>query len=160
MKKQKKLTVLCGIPGSGKTFYVQNSKSSYDVVLSMDAIRGELCEGNISDQSRNAEVAQLFLSRLNDALSNDNVTNIVVDNTNYNRKNRKPILELVKKFPECMVTAIVFQTPHEVSRERNSSRDRTVPEFVLDRMIRGFEPPTEDEGFHIIHHRYSLVYNK
>jgi len=41
---------------------------------------------------------------------------------------------------------LFFAIPIEVVKERNKNRDRVVPEYVIDRMFKNIEIPTEEEG--------------
>lgn len=114
------------------------------LVVSSDAIRKELY-GSEEDQSHNQEVFNEVFKRTRAALADD--LHVIVDSTNLSRKRR---IAFLKQFKDCEKRATVFAIPVEVCCERNNSRERTVPQYVMDRMYRSFEPPHWVEGFNSI----------
>jgi predicted kinase len=143
------LYMICGIPGSGKsTLSNQLRFENHDAVyICPDEIRKELT-GNMIDQTKNNQVFGIVFKRLKDAMIDGKT--IIYDATNYNRKNRSGILDIAKQF-NYNVVVYEMSTPHDVSRERNKKRDRVVPDFVLDKMINGYQPPsTSSEYIHKI----------
>lgn len=148
MNKTETLLMTIGIPGSGKTSLVKKlqSESPASVTICPDDIRLELT-GNMADQSKNGKVFQIVSQRMKEAMIDGKT--IIYDATNYNRKNRKLALSLAKQF-DYDVIGYEMSTPHDVSKERNAKRDRTVPDFVMDRMIAGYVSPSKDEGFNTI----------
>lgn len=116
-------------------------KDSSIVIMSSDAIRKELY-GSEEDQSHNREVFNEVFKRTRAALAND--LHVIVDATNLSRKRR---IAFLKQFNNCEKRATVFAIPFEVCCERNNSRERTVPQYAMDRMYRSFEPPHWAEGF-------------
>ena len=143
--------VLCGTPGSGKStwFKNQNFPANQTVRVSMDDIREELT-GDVTDQSKNAEVAIEAKSRWEKALVSG-VPIVVWDATNTRRKYRKPLITVAKDNGYETV-CVWFDLPLEVAKKRNAGRDRVVPEHVLERMYNSLQqiPPSRDEGFDII----------
>lgn len=73
-----------------------------------------------------------------------NDLHVIVDSTNLSRKRR---IAFLKQFNNCEKRATVFAIPFEVCCEHNNSRERTVPQYAMDRMYRSFEPPHWAEGF-------------
>jgi predicted kinase len=69
-----------------------------------------------------------------------------VDATHLTRKERKPYLQLAKKYG-YEAQAIFLDVPLEVCQRRNRRRKRRVPEDVMERMARRLVPPTREEGF-------------
>ena len=139
------LTVLVGLPASGKTTYTKDIKenSPNSVVLSSDEIRGKLL-GSVQDQSNNEEVFNhLYMVMQSNLLT---FNNVVIDATNITRKTRAKIFERLRNIP-CKVIAVVFATPYSVCLERNKNREKSVPERVIERMYKGFQFPQKFEGF-------------
>ena len=123
-------------------------KDSSIVIVSSDAIRKELY-GSEEDQFHNQEVFNEVFKRTRAALAND--LHVIVDATNLSRKRR---IAFLKQFNNCEKRATVFAISFGVCCERNNSRERTVPQYAMDRMYRSFEPPHWAEGFdriNIIH---------
>lgn len=61
------LTVMCGIPGSGKSYYIRKNLADA-VVISPDLIRKKMT-GDVSSQSRNASVFDTAYEQLEKALA-------------------------------------------------------------------------------------------
>ena len=135
---------LVGIPASGKT--TQRNAMAGTPYVSMDEIRKELT-GSISDQTRNKEVSELAFKRWADLLEANPM--VILDNTNYNRKNRKKFLQIAKSHG-AICQAFVFFVTLEEAKRRNANREVVVPEHVIERMYNNFEYPTAEEGFDVI----------
>lgn len=134
------LKMLIGLAGAGKSTYTE--KFPNDVVVSSDAIRQEVF-GDVNDQSHNGEVFNIFIKRAREALKAG--SDVILDATNLRRKYRQGILEQMPK--DCEKVAVVFATPFERCLEQNRQRERHVPEHVMWKMYKSFEPPHVAEGF-------------
>ncbi len=135
--------MLVGIVGSGKSTLCKTLVVEKNAVLiSSDAIRLEVC-GNMTDQSKNGLIfTKIIPERIAAAVKAG--SNIVYDATNYNRKSRREMLTLARSHG-CKTIAHVMQTPFDECRRRNTARtERVVPEFVLDKMIAGWEAPDKN----------------
>lgn len=146
--------MLCGLPGSGKSYFAENmSKNNYNV-FSSDTIRG-LLFGDESIQKDNNEVFKLLHKLLKADLKNGN--NTIYDATNINFKRRKAFLnELNQAKIDCKKICILFATPIQDCIERNYKRDRVVPKEVIYRMYKDFCFPSMFEGWDEIR----IVWNK
>lgn len=133
------LTVLCGLPASGKSTYAEKTN---EIVISSDAIRAEL--GDINDQSRNEEVFSIAYKRLRTELKKGN--NVVFDACSVSRKSRRAILHQVSGI-DCYKKCVIIYQPIDECKKRNIKRDRTIPANVIDRMVRNFDTPAKFEGF-------------
>ena len=142
-----------GIPGSGKSYWIK-SQTGYTVV-SPDDIRREM-GGDVSDQSKNAQVWALAKQRTLSALNRGQ--NVILDATNVDSQYRKLF---ISGLPDCIMKAKVFDVDPEVAKARihkdlEQGRDRSVvPDHVIDRMYEGFkstvdENQLEAEGFQVI----------
>lgn len=142
-----KLILLVGIPGSGKTTYavkyIDNNPNT--VHLSSDKIRAELW-GDEATQGDNNEVFSLMQSRTIEALNNGK--SVIYDATNVTRKDRAYIISLCPK--HVKIEAHVVWAPIETCIERDTARERTVGKAVIDKMLKRFQSPFYDEGFHDI----------
>lgn len=154
MKKntKNKMLIICGPPGSGKSTYakqlfaqeIEQNGGHDPCVINADKMRGQLC-GDESDQSKNAYIFNTLIPNLIKDAAKDNM-DIIVDNTNYNRKNRKNLIKLGKELG-YFIEAHVLVVSREVCKERNANRARHVPDFVIDRQFDGWQDPTLEEGF-------------
>lgn len=136
--------MMVGFPGSGKSWYAGN-KLLNAVVHSSDAIREEIL-GDVTDQSNQ----QLVFQTLHDRVLSDLRAgrDVVYDATNINYKRRMGFLQRVTAVNHQIWKVCVFMaTPYDKCVERNKSRDRTVPESVIDRMYRKIDIPMKAEGW-------------
>ena len=138
-----KLILLCGIPGSGKTFYAERIKDSYSYIvhLSSDTIRKELY-GDESIQGNPSEVFSLMQNRAIEFLNNG--YDVIYDATNITRKDRASIIAKCPKF--ARIKCHIIWAPIEICIERDAARERTVGKEVIDRMLKRFQAPYYDEG--------------
>lgn len=152
------LTVLVGIPGSGKSTYAKamSASNSRAMWLSSDDIREQLF-GDANCQQDHHKVFSAMQEKAIDLLNNG--FDVIYDATSINRKSRASILEKVPK--HCTKECVIIWAPIDVSIERDRLRDRTVGPEVIDRILRRFEAPFYDEGFDKISvHISDVYYNK
>lgn len=137
------LTVLVGIPGSGKSTYVEKNKQPNEEVLSSDRIRKELLSGE-EDQTNNKLVFDTLYARARDFLSQGK--DVIIDATNISLFERRRVLQ---NFADMQLkrVAIVFETPVEVCIERDEKRQRTVGRAVIEKYARKYQKPRRSEGF-------------
>lgn len=141
------VTLLIGLPASGKSTYATEVKP--DLILSSDKIREELY-GDESRQGNPAEVFSVLYERMEKAIDNGNGSeHIIIDATNMSKRDRSKAIEIAKG-GNHIIRAVVMDTPIAVCIRRNDARERKVPDFVFDRMLRKYEEPSLSEGFDII----------
>lgn len=138
MKRKRKLYILIGAPGSGKSTWAKAQHNA--VILSSDDIRLEKF-GTLDCQDKNNEVFQLLHNRL-DYYAQYTDSNIIYDATNINQRRRKAIFEKHKS--DFEVVAVVFDLPIGKLLENNNKREglAAVPEHVIKRMINNLQWPT------------------
>lgn len=144
---QPTLTVLVGLPGSGKSTYAKRmvDENLNTVWLSSDQIREKL----FGDASCQQDPAKVFSIMQEEAVSLlDRGFNVIYDATSINRKSRAAILDKVPKHvkKEC----VIVWAPVDICIARDNERERTVGPAVIDKMLRRFEAPFYDEGFDVI----------
>lgn len=136
-----RLVVMCGISGSGKTYWAHHFFNGY-TVISSDDIREELY-GDASIQLNPRKVFGILHERVEANLAAG--INTVLDATNLTKKWRKDIIARYKDkaFLICAVT------PVDASRAiyNQMLRDRKVPESIILKQVKQFTMPTEDEGW-------------
>lgn len=142
----KKLIILVGIPGSGKTTLAKKIEARGYLCLNADSIRQELW-GNALDQREPEKVFGILYRQLEEllALGKD----IVIDNTNLNAKQRKPILELATKAGYTDIQLWLLDVPLDLCLERNKNREKAVPDDVVANLfmiLNRTGRPRRDEG--------------
>jgi predicted kinase len=153
--KEKKLYLMCGIPGSGKSYWIRENTSGNDVaVISRDEIRFSVLSDDDEYFSREHTVWRLYVTKAQEALDNPTIKDVVLDATHLNEASRKKILNaLTINKEKVSICSIVMMTPLDVALMRNSKRKGRsyVPERAIRNMYDSFTLPKEDEGFDIIY---------
>ena len=133
----KQAIITFGIPGSGKSYWAKNyvgSNESNWVEINLDDCRKAICgdEGNQKVTSDAVKLRDLIMDK-----SIRENKNIIVSDTNLNRKFRN---ELVKKLTDFGydVSIKVFDVDFETCKQRNNDRARVVPHNAMIRMWEHF----------------------
>lgn len=137
--------ILCGIPGSGKSFWAQHHIKPGAAYISRDTIRFSLLKEGEPYFSHENEVYDVLWDQINGALSDGR--DVFVDQTSLNKKSRKFLIDHLTGYNK--INVIWFDTPLEVALERNEQRKglAKVPRGQIRRMYYSFEEPTFEEGF-------------
>jgi protein phosphatase len=149
------LVVLIGASGSGKSTFARRHFKQTEVINS-DFCRG-LVSDDENDQAATNDAFEVLHFIAAKRLENARLT--VIDATNVRREDRKPLLDLARKY-HCLPVAIVLNLPEQVCWERNQGRsDRGFGRHVirghrqqLRRSLRGLKR----EGFRYIYRLESV----
>jgi predicted kinase len=148
----KKLYVLVGVPGSGKSTWIKNQEWAKDIpVVSTD----HFIETYAEQQGKTYnEVFDEWMPKAVKLMANQvhickaNNTDIIWDQTSTTIGARRKKLNMC---PEYYKIAVVFKTPdeEELQRRLNSRIGKAIPENVMRSMKDQLnnEPPTLAEGF-------------
>ena len=142
--------MLVGIPGCGKSTYAQAMAESYGYVwISSDKIREELY-GSEEIQGNPKDVFAKMYERTIDSLNEGRY--VIYDATNIKRKDRMNLLDAIKRTvkKKVFLKCSYFAVDPAICKERNSKRERVVPEEVIDKMLKSFEVPVFKEGWDYI----------
>jgi predicted kinase len=128
------LVVLIGVPGSGKSSFVQHRYAATHVHVSKDLMK--------SARDKNERQRRLVGEALAQGRS------VVVDNTNVTRADRAPLLQLARQHG-ARVIAFFFDAPPKECAARNALRSGAarVPAVAIWAAARKLQPPAADEGF-------------
>jgi predicted kinase len=132
--------IMVGFPLSGKDSYIKENLD-YLNVISLDDIREEL---NISPREDTSKVAMIAKERAKEYLRKKksfvwNATNIISDT-------RKKLCNLFSSYG-ARVKYIYVEVPYNELILRNKTRDRSIPEKVLNKMIHKFDMIEKCEGY-------------
>jgi predicted kinase len=142
----KRLILLVGIPGSGKTTLSKKLAEKGYTTISADSIRQELY-GDEADQGDPKDVFAVFYERMDKILSSG--ADLVVDNTNLKAQYRQEITERAKPFGYENPQIWVLDIPLNICLKRNSLRDRKVGDDIVTNMFNEFNRngrPKTSEG--------------
>lgn len=145
-----KLYMLIGVPGSGKSTWIQNQNWAADhVVVGTD----EFVE-NYAKQvgSTYNEVFKDYMPKAVELMADQVVQareankNIIWDQTSTTVKSRRRKLNMLRDYEHI---AVVFWTPEkdELARRLANRPGKNIPDDVMRSMIANFKMPTEEEGF-------------
>jgi len=130
-----------GLPGSGKTTWYKRRGVT---PLSSDLLRTILFD-DITEQRYQGLVFSTLRSLLRARLIAKMPWNYV-DATNLSPHERRQWIRMAKSFG-YEVQAVFFDVPLAVCMDRNSKRDRSVSDEVMQKMSERLRPPTFKEGF-------------
>lgn len=145
MKNVKPIFIMmCGLPSSGKSYYAKNLSTEINaIVCSSDELREEMF-GDINNQANNHKLFNELHKRIKNYLRNG--SNVIYDACNINSKRRRSFIQELKNI-DCVKECIIMATPYEQCLRNNASRDRHVPDDVIKRMYKQWEPPYFYENF-------------
>ncbi len=129
--------LLCGLPGTGKDYYVQ--KSGLPMVC-LDEIRKEFKISATDNQGRviveSKERARDFLRKKQPFIWNATCITEMI---------RAKHISLFEDYG-ARVKIVFLETSWETELERNKNRENAVPEYVIEGMLSKFEPPYSYEA--------------
>jgi predicted kinase len=146
------LIMLVGIPTAGKSTFSNDPKYKKYVRVSSDDILQEVAKERQQSYNTvfkgNIRFAQIAMMKVLRQAIEDGKS-IIWDQTNLTKKQRR---EKLKHIPDTYKkTAVYFVVSLETALKRNTQRPgKVIPPEVLERMIKEYELPTNEEGFDTI----------
>jgi len=145
-----KLYVLVGVPGSGKSTWVNNQDWALNCThVSTD----KYVEAYARSVGKTySEVFDEFMPQAVKLMADEVVEarkagkDIIWDQTSTTLASRKRKFNML---PNYHAIAVVFRTPEaeELDRRLKGRIGKNIPKHVMDQMINGWDEPTEEEGF-------------
>lgn len=152
------LIMMCGLPGSGKSTFAENSitvtsgvRQYKPVIHSSDGLRKEIYGNESTQGDANKVFGELHKRIKNDLIAGKDV---VYDATNISKKFRIQFLNELKNI-SCTPICLCMMTSYETCLNNNKKRDRQVPIEVVKRMQMNWQPPHYNEGFKEIKYIFS-----
>ena len=148
--KKPTLTIMSGLPRSGKSTWISKNKTDRDVIVSPDIIRKEIF-GHQFHQS-----AENFIWALTDTfllLLAQQRKNIILDAVNMTSSIRYKYKRIVEPYDYKIKLVYLNTKLNECLRRNKNSKDKKVPSDVIINMNTGFSflrPPYDDEFDEII----------
>lgn len=136
------MTVMCGLPGSGKDSWVEqeNAETQDELpVVSLDHWRKKL---NVSPDENQGVVVQAGREQCREFLRSE--TDFVFNATNTTRQIRKLWIDLGADY-NARIKIVYVEPLLEVLLQQNAQRDDSVPDSVIQRLIDKLDPPTLTE---------------
>ncbi len=139
-----------GIPGSGKTTELKKFAEEIGAVyLCADDFR-EVISGDAANQRVTPEAWDLVHRHASLALGEGQ--SVVIDGTFAKQIDRVESVKRYRNSGAATIVALCFEIDVDTAEQRIAGRDRKVPRFVLERMLRELEqnPVSRGDGFDVI----------
>ena len=141
--------MLVGIPTAGKSTFSNQKKYKDYIRVSSDDILQEVAKERQQSYNTvfkaNIRFAQIAMMKVLRKAIEDG-KNIIIDQTNLTKKSRREKLKLIP--PHYKKTAVYFIVDLKTALKRNTQRPgKVIPPEILERMIKEYELPTNEEGF-------------
>lgn len=147
-----RLTVLVGLPGSGKSTLISQAKDAFiystdDYIEGVAVMKGKTYSDVFQDHIKEATAA--MNTRLKDEIAKGG--NVIWDQTNMSDKKRRSILS---QFPKTYTKSCICIRPpsnidewKELKRRLDSRPGKNIPWYIVQSMAASFVAPTKSEGF-------------
>ncbi|QDU93702.1 AAA family ATPase [Lignipirellula cremea] len=137
------VTLMAGLPGSGKDTWLSRNRS-YLPVVSLDDLRQEL---DVDPTDNQGQVAQLARERCRELLRAG--TSFAFNATNTMRTTRGRWLDLFADY-NARLEVVYLEPPLASLLRQNKARSKAVPEPVIRRLADKCEPPTWAECHRLV----------
>ncbi|MBR6253179.1 MAG: ATP-binding protein [Clostridia bacterium] len=144
---EKMLWVMCGIPGSGKSWVAKHilMRGLGWRYISRDEVRFEIVKDDEEYFSHETKVYNEFIRRIKTALNEEGVFNVIVDATHINWASRRKLLKALGLDGDGVICVVVQNEMDEIIENNESRSGRAVvPRAVVRRMSNQMTDPLTD----------------
>ena len=136
------LTLMVGLPASGKSTYTKTKIDNRTKILSTETIKKELF--GFDENPHDNEVFETLCNRAKTLLCQGK--DVLIDANMSNKNDRTKILSCFKDL-NIKRKAIIVETPIEICITQDSSRRNSIGEKLIHEYAKNFSFPTKTEGF-------------
>lgn len=140
----KKIYIASGIPGSGKSTWIQKRVQSLGgLYISRDVIRFSLLNDEDDYFAKEILVFQQFINLIQAGIDTPEVEDIYIDATHLNEKSRRKVLDRLNLTKVDEIIVLFFDVKLSVALNRNAQRKGRayVPETAIQNMYYSLEKP-------------------
>ena len=144
---EKMLWVMCGVPGSGKSWVAKHilMRGLGWRYISRDEVRFEIVKDDEEYFSHETKVFNEFIRRIKTALNEEGVFNVIVDATHINWASRRKLLKALGLNGDGVICVVVQNEMDEIIENNESRSGRAiVPRAVVRRMSNQMTDPLTD----------------
>lgn len=147
--KQKKVFLVAGPPGCGKSTWIRANLTRGCEWVSRDNVRFSIISDDEDYFSHEDDVFDTFINYINQSLDDPDIHTIFVDATHLNYRSRRKTTSRIRKENIDEINCVYFSTPKDVCHARNNLREgrAKVPASAIDSMFRAYSFPSLEEGF-------------
>lgn len=148
----RKLILLAGLPGTGKSYYAQSIKDENCHIISSDETRFAITHDyRVILEDMNI-VYDKMIDNANELLStNDNIT-IVLDSTFLDDKRRNYFLDKIRGADYIQLVMLKANIDTILTRNHKRQEEKWVPEDVIISMMERYKDPSPDNIY-----RYNFI---
>jgi predicted kinase len=142
--KGSRVTVMAGLPGSGKSRWLKDNALGLPVV-SLDALREEM---DMEPTGNQGAVVQAAKEQSREFLRVKQ--DFAWDATNLSRDIRDQVISLFLAY-DARVRIVYVEVPLETLKAQNANREHVVPWSVIQRMMTRWELPSRTEAHEVVY---------
>ena len=145
--------VMVGVPGCGKSTWIEHNKDPFSTVISRDEIRFDMLKSGDDYFKYEIEVFNEYVKRINNHINNNHhINKIYCDATQINEKSRNKLLDRLdlNNDNDVNINIVYIKTSLDVILDRNSKREgisRVPDDAILDIFNNRLSEPTFDEKY-------------
>ena len=141
--KQKRVFVLAGPPGCGKSTWVRNNMTVGSEWVSRDNVRFAFLQPGDGYFDHETEVFDTFINYINQTLEKEEIHTVYIDATHVNKRSRDKVMRRIHMDNVKSVTCVCFDVPLETCYSRNNLRTgrSRVPQTAIYNMYQSYRIP-------------------